>query len=1323
MRQAKPATSLSFARLSRVTIVSRWSVVAVLFAAACGSPTTTTTQGATDDTGGAVDVSNVTDGNAGTDGVSSDLAKTDSGATDKDGVAGDCSAPGSCDQPDVPDSTGGPTCEFPANPKAGEAGATCATASDCDSGVCLDGPSGKICTQACTNCCPSGFKCEPYGSGTDVITVCVFKQKALCRPCATDAECAGLSKDALCVAYGDATAGTLSGGFCGAACDTDGQCPSGYACKDAQGEKGAGKQCVKTTGECACSPQAIADGAQTTCAIKNGEGTCSAVRKCSASGLSACTAATPAAETCGNQTDDNCNGTTDEDGAQGCTTVWSDGDGDADGKLGSASKCMCTPAGLFTATTATDCDDANKAVNGATAEVCDGIDNNCDGKTDEGCDDDGDGWCDVGMVVVGDPVVCPKGKKDCDDTNVGTNPGASEICGNFIDDNCDGQTDAGADVNGAVPFYADNDGDGYGTGEPKSQCGAVGVYSAVKTGDCADNDPLINPGADELCSNQKDDNCNNLVDEANAKGCTNYYVDVDLDGVGAATPTCLCAPDATFTVTVGGDCADNDKSVNPNATETCNGVDDDCDGMTDELNALGCKNYYIDLDGDKFGNPATALCLCGKNALATTTDNSDCNDEDAEVHPGAVEKCDGVDNDCNAKTDEENAAGCSPYYVDGDGDTYGDPSKSSCLCAAGPVFKASKGDDCDDADATVHPGAKEFCGDGVDNNCVNGVDEAGALGCNTFYRDHDVDGYGVTADSQCLCAAGGEYTADKNGDCNDSDKDIKPKATEVCDGKDNDCDGATDPVNADGCTLWYVDADGDNYGTFFKPSKCVCEGLAGYANQAGDCADGDATVNPGATEICDGKDNDCDQIKDPPGTQGCTLYFLDSDGDKFGITGVTQCTCAATGAFSATAGGDCDDSKPAINPGQTEVCNGIDDNCDTQTDEGLIFTYYTDNDGDGYGLTATGVNLCGPDATHKVATPGDCDDTKIGVNPAAAEACNGVDDNCNGNTDEGLQTTVYYLDSDADGYGTGSGIQQCGPVGSFSASVAGDCDDAVKATHPNATETCNNIDDNCNAATDEGIPTANYYQDLDGDGYGSAVVNVQCGPSGLFTRLLGGDCNDSNVSINPSVAEVCGDSLDNNCDGTVDEGCGSCAPTTLASFEDQSTAGWTLTGSTPGWAIFAPGLSGSGYALAVSDVANVRGYTPLVASSPFSSSTKHTTATKSFTVAAWSKVLTITVDWEPYLQITNGFSGNTAKGIDPSATLDVTFQGLKVTLNSATTPGLNTINFLLPTVPQTPTSMSVKFDFYQGHGIFDFNTYAVDTSALVAVDNIRITCP
>jgi hypothetical protein len=164
-----------------------------------------------------------------------------------------------------------------------------------------------------------------------------------------------------------------------------------------------------------------------------------------------------------------------------------------------------------------------------------------------------------------------------------------------------------------------------------------------------------------------------------------------------------------------------------------------------------------------------------------------------------------------------------------------------------------------------------------------------------------------------------------------------------------------------------------------------------------------------------------------------------------------------------------------------------------------------------------------------VANSTDCDDTDASVHPNATETCNSIDDDCDGSTDEGVLNT-YYHDSDGDGYGdAGDSTQACSAPPDHVANST-DCDDTDASVHPNATETCNGIDDDCDNSTDEGVLNT-YYHDADGDGYGDAGDPTQAcsAPSDHVTDST--DCNDNDADINPGVEEICNDGIDNNCDG------------------------------------------------------------------------------------------------------------------------------------------------------------------------------------------------
>ena len=258
---------------------------------------------------------------------------------------------------------------------------------------------------------------------------------------------------------------------------------------------------------------------------------------------------------------------------------------------------------------------------------------------------------------------------------------------------------------------------------------------------------------------------------------------------------------------------------------------------------------------------------------------------------------------------------------------------AACTPPDGEPFADADGDgianaeDCDPADPDVYEGAAEVC-DGLDNDCNGLVDEG---------FDHDNDG--VLGDVAACTDLEGPF------DCDDEDPFAHPGAAEVCDGSDNDCDGAVDED-------W--DADGD-----------------GSAGCWDDCDDDDPDVAPAFPEVCDGQDNDCDAQVD----EG---FDMDADG-------------------WATCRGDCDDAHATVNPGAEELCDGLDNDCDATTSE----------DGD---LDGDGITWC----------DGDCDDNEARAYPGAAEVCDGIDNDCSGFADEPMECWSCTSGADGRSYCTNS---------------------------------------------------------------------------------------------------------------------------------------------------------------------------------------------------------------------------------------------------------------------------------------------------------------
>jgi len=408
-----------------------------------------------------------------------------------------------------------------------------------------------------------------------------------------------------------------------------------------------------------------------------------------------------------------------------------------------------------------DCDDRNIDVRPDEIELCDGIDNNCDGVVDEDtsadvstwyADSDGDAWGGTGTM---NACTLPKGftasPGDCDDSDADINPGEDDAWYDGVDADCGGESDYDADSDG----HDSTERVSWGT-------------------DCDDTDAAISPDATEVWYDRVDQDCDGASDD-----------DADGDGFDSADYG-------------GTDCDDTDAEVNPKATEVWyDGIDADCDGLSD-----------YDADGDGFDNSDHG-----------EGDPLDCDDTDETIHPDADEFCDDTDWNCDGIAHDESVE--YTFYEDADSDGFGN-ADSSVLDCAQPSGYVIDSTDCDDERDDVNPDAAEVCDDeDADEDCDGLPDDydSDVEGTTTYYPDADGDGWGddtYPGDEWCTSPSG---FVDNNQDCDDSDSSYSPDEGNcyiVVDLSDADASLLGVAGSDAGEGVSYVgDADGDGYDDIF----------------------------------------------------------------------------------------------------------------------------------------------------------------------------------------------------------------------------------------------------------------------------------------------------------------------------------------------------------------------------------------------------------------------------------------------------------------------------------------------------------------------------
>ena len=412
------------------------------------------------------------------------------------------------------------------------------------------------------------------------------------------------------------------------------------------------------------------------------------------------------------------------------------------------------------------------------------------------------------------------------------------------------------------------------------------------------------------------------------------------------------------------DCDDGDSAVYPAASEVCDSIDNDCDGLIDDeddsVDLTTGGSYYLDNDGDGYGSGTVMACEQGANMVLV---DGDCDDSFVTSNPMATDIAgDAIDQNCDG--------------VDGtdfDGDGY--------------ASTISGGLDCNDQDSAINPDAQEVCS-GMDEDCDGLVDDMDdsidVSSTTTVYADMDGDSYGDSNAPFESCGTTLGYVSDSS-DCDDADAMTYPGAAYL--------ESTTDCL---------TDADGDGWSMMTAGDTCYT------VDMNDDYGDG---WNGGAIEVYEdgvlmdtltlltglsGSDEYC-------GTEGATIefYFVEgswtseigydvSDPSGNQLVSVSAKNAAETGVatasdvvFDSTSGTDCDDTDSLVNPDAVEVCDGIDNDCNAVIDDGVQNMYYVDGDGDGYGDSAQVVEDCSQ-PLGTTAIDGDCDDADAMTYPGAA---------------------------------------------------------------------------------------------------------------------------------------------------------------------------------------------------------------------------------------------------------------------------------------------------------------------------------------------------
>ena len=743
-------------------------------------------------------------------------------------------------------------------------------------------------------------------------------------------------------------------------------------------------------------------------------------------------------------------------------------DTDGDGIVDDVDNCINTPnpdqldADSDGHGAVCDCNDSDAAINPAATEICDGIDNDCDGQVDEDfittfyLDFDIDGFGDPNSTASGTTCNPPVGNyvtnnTDCNDSDDTVRPNVlwykdadADGYGNpadskasctkpfgYVADNndCD---DGNGNINPVTIWYIDSpDNDGWGSGTGVTGCTppADGNTYVLNKDDVdgntdqdSDNDGLNDAVENDVNSvtdvNNPDTDGDGLTDgvEVNTYKSDPSLKDTDGDGIDDGKEVNTYKSSPTSTDTDGDGLKDNEElSLGTEMTMP----DTDSDGIKDgdEVNTYQSDPKDSDTDNDGLSDGFEVNTDAGSNNTYRTSptkadsDGDGLNDKvEIEIHKTNPNKADSDSDGLNdsdeikyttdpwvADTDgdglndgDEIKVGSDPFIIDSDGDGIND--KDEVNAGSDPTSKDTDGDTIDDGDEVNVYGTDPSLPDTDFDGCDDATEIAQKTdpildtdnNYKTYYADTDGDGFGDVAISQNACSQPIGYVLD-NTDCNDKDNTINTSGFDVA--------GSGVDANCDGSYVWFVDADGDQFGTTTTVVSTNATPGVGESAVSTDFNDADATLNPDAVDVPgSGIDANGD---------GLYTWFADTDGDGFGTLTTVSSPNATPGTGESADSSDQNDTDATLNPGATDTPgSGIDANGDGQ------YAWFEDVDVDGHGSTTSISSVNATAGAGESATSDDCDDTDPDIYPGAPALPDGKDNDCDGTVDKIILTAT-----------------------------------------------------------------------------------------------------------------------------------------------------------------------------------------------------------------------------------------------------------------------------------------------------------------------------